>query len=180
MSLWSKLKNIDPNKLNPSNYIKLPYRYVPPCPCCGDNMTGFYIRSVSPKQDFSIQRESIKNAEITKLAAEIPKNNCFCLNCGFEWSAKIKTLWITQQEMNGERIARNTEAILKEYFSTEDEKRAGKKKEEIKNTFSGLTDVFSIIPRYSKKDRNLDNADTNNTTKENVQDEEFALSNRRL
>ena len=181
MSFLDKLKKIDPGIFNPSNYVKLPYRYVPPCPCCGDSTTGFYIKSVSPKQDFMTQRESIKNAEITKLAAEIPENNCFCLNCGFEWHSRVKTVWITQTEMNGERIARSSEAILKEYFSTEDEKKSDRKKKTLKNAFSGIADAFSVIP--SGKTKKSGAEDASNTDYENMKedpDEELALSDRRL
>ncbi len=181
MSFLDKLKKIDPGIFNPSNYVKLPYRYVPPCPCCGDSTTGFYIKSVSPKQDFATQRESIKNAEITKLAAEIPENNCFCLNCGFEWHSRVKTLWITQTEMNGERIARSSEAILKEYFLTEDEKRSDRKKKALKKTFSGIADAFSVIPTgRSKKEKEISGSATDNIDTEEDINEEHALSDGRL
>lgn len=95
-------------------FIKVPYYYVPPCPCCHGFVTGRYVLSHNEKDDIWVTTEALKHGEIVEAVPEIPENNAFCLECDFEWKQKVKTSWFSLSQIRHEKMVRFTHEILRE------------------------------------------------------------------
>lgn len=88
------------------------YYYIPPCPVCKSPVTGRYVKlHRETDTDWQIN-ESLRHGELIKALNEVPKRNCFCVNCGYEWIGDAKLQFLSQQEINKEKKKRLTIEIL--------------------------------------------------------------------
>ena len=95
--------------------MKYPYKYVEPCPECGSRCTGRYMKQPLTETDKEyIEVKSYENGEIIRFSSKEPVLNAFCVDCGHRWSANIKTILLTKQEIETEILARGTEMALVE------------------------------------------------------------------
>lgn len=84
------------------------YYYVPPCPECGSNITGRYVRKPFTKADIRyVKNESLKHGEIIRMTEKVPVANAFCETCGHEWPehiyARIVPMWMAEEEKTKRR-----------------------------------------------------------------------------
>ncbi len=87
------------------------YYNVPRCPACNSRMTGRYIKSSG--EDEQIIEDALKNGELVKpVKVAIPTDNCFCIDCGFEWSQEIPVSFVTSKQIAKEGNERGTFEIL--------------------------------------------------------------------
>ena len=128
------------NKLK--GIIRHVYYYVPPCPSCNSRTTGRFVKSHKENTTSWQINESLKHGELIKPVEIVPKANCFCRNCGFEWPDYIETRFITTDEMNIEKQERFTNDILNDMKAEE--------KAERKADFKRHP-VFSSIKRFVGK-----------------------------
>ena len=94
------------------NIIRAPYYYVPPCPSCGSRITGRYVKMHRDTEMEYMNESSLKNGEIIAFMPEIPRNNFFCVECGFEWRGICETSMFTLDEIRAEKDARHTDEML--------------------------------------------------------------------
>lgn len=116
------------------NLIKKPYYYVPPCPFCGSERTGRYIKSHLTNDSEWIFRESLKNGELVIEVPEVTRNNAFCIDCQFSWPQYIETRYLSLSEIQMESEKRGTRAVFIEETEKMKERR---KKENIFKRFIG-------------------------------------------
>lgn len=120
---------------NFSAILKHNYIYVPPCPCCGSEATGRYVKQKKYDKDNKwMIEESYRNGEIIALVPEIGEKNAFCFNCEYTWRARMQNVWLTKDELFHEKQVRGTMDILDTLNSVGDEK---KKKDNILIRFMG-------------------------------------------
>ncbi len=120
--------------------IRLPYYYVPPCPACGNRMTGRFVKAHRAPDAEYIENMSLKNGELTMVYPPGGKYNCFCALCGFTWNSPIYAKWFTLNEIGEEKIARNIDRILREKKNDEIEKH--KRRKPIISTIAGFFGRF--------------------------------------
>lgn len=107
---------------------KLPtkiYYYVPPCPKCGSRVTGHYIASRRDNDQDWVILEALKHGEIAQLSYEVPTNNCFCLDCGFEWGEDVSASFKTSNYVKEQRAIRHTDELLRSYREEMGPKKRG-------------------------------------------------------
>lgn len=103
------------------------YYNVPKCPACNSRMTGRYIKSSG--EDEQIIEDALKNGELVKpVKVAIPQDNCFCIDCGFEWSQEIPVSFVTSKKIAIEGIERGTFEILAARQHEKEEKEEHKKR----------------------------------------------------
>lgn len=100
--------------------IKKHYYDVPKCPKCNSLKTGI-IMFGNPDDKRTIIKE-LKNANYVYLYEDYQKDdpNCFCVNCGFTWKARVKTIWLTPEQIAqkaiekgiNRKLVKNTSAFL--------------------------------------------------------------------
>ena len=106
--------------------IKKPYYYVPPCPNCGANATGRYLKSTSNYNNDWILKESLKNGEIVSFLPEVDDEyQCFCLECDEPFNAEPKLMMLSKERIENQKILRGT----KEMYALLDEERRKEEKE---------------------------------------------------
>lgn len=115
--------------------IKKPYYYVPPCPYCGSYVTGRYVKKYTYENGW-VTMESLRNGEIVKEVYEIPNDNCFCEECGFEWPYPVTMKMMSLNQIKKEKLARQTGQSLDEQYSKQD-KDFQKKKFKLLRKFIG-------------------------------------------
>lgn len=139
---------------NPKSYLRKPYNYVPPCPACGDRMTGTYFNNSDVSQVNWIIEEALRNGELLKPGTEDQESLAFCCNCGFEWEHKRTTQWLTLSEIDREKSARQTVEILSQRLSEKQPKKTGSVKGLVKNMGASFADpVAGIIHRKNKEEQ---------------------------
>ena len=101
------------------------YYNVPKCPACNSRMTGRYIKSSD--EDEQIIEDALRNGELVKpIKIAIPENNCFCIDCGFEWAQEIPVSFVTSNQIAIEGAERGTFEILAARQIEKDEKEESK------------------------------------------------------
>ena len=123
------------------------YRFVPSCPRCGSDITGYYIYSISSSNE-TIIKNAIKKGELVRIRTGFRNSsdpNCYCEECNMEWFGKIEQLKLYPDEVEEERMLRriNQTTIYKSTMEQKEMKK-DKKKNKIKNIFKNLID--SIKP----------------------------------
>lgn len=111
-------------------HIRHLYYYVPPCPVCGSNMTGRYIKSHRETDSEWQLEESLKHGELIRLQYVPMQYNCFCQICGFNWIGDIKPRFLNLDEIQMEKELRHTREILNQKME-EDREEEKKKKHSI-------------------------------------------------
>lgn len=104
--------------------IRYPYYYVEPCPVCNSKSTGRIIKDGAANDVQWQISESLKNGELVKVATSNNNNNCFCLNCLFEWKGKIELKWLTSDAIENEKLQRETPALYSELKKMKKEEKA--------------------------------------------------------
>ena len=121
------------------NHIRLPYYFVPPCPVCGSERTGRYVKFHSTVSDEYTTKMSLKNGELTQFTDRIdPEKTFFCVDCGAEWSEYAGVRWLSINEINEEKKKRATDSLLNNFIANEKEE----KKKDKKTGISGLIRGF--------------------------------------
>ena len=83
--------------------MKLPalYYYIPPCPVCGSNRTGRYVKRPilhSEKDLRYLIEESLSHGELIRICEKEPIENAYCEECGHEWPEHVYArLWDTER-----------------------------------------------------------------------------------
>lgn len=95
------------------------YYYVPPCPVCGSEITGRYIRKYINDNTRRIIEDGFRHGEIIKLVPSKVDRNCFCLNCNHEW-ADFVTPSLKNDAQLQEEIEKRHINELYEYFMSEE------------------------------------------------------------
>lgn len=114
--------------LNKDNLIRKPYYYVPPCPCCGSRLTGRFVKEHRVTEHDWMLKETLKNGELIKALPVLPEyETAFCVNCEYTWRAQVELKLLTINEINEERMARMTDVIYYDLFTTEEEKERNAK-----------------------------------------------------
>lgn len=110
-------------------FIPVLYYDVPPCPCCGGNKTGRYIKSapLSDTSDDWVMEEALKAGEYVKPVPTVPEDNVFCLECGFAWKYTVPLKIISLKEREKIRTSRNIGAIENEIKRENKEKKKAQK-----------------------------------------------------
>ena len=103
------------------------YYYVPPCPVCGSEITGRYIKKYMGDNGKKIIEDGFRHGEIIKLTPQKSQNNCFCLACNNEWSDIIQPMMIRDDRMEEEIKKRHINELF-EYYMSEEEEQEKKKK----------------------------------------------------
>ncbi len=92
------------------------YYYVPPCPNCGQDQTGRYVKE--PLYDKGLTtEESLRHGEIVREIDRVPEKNCFCEVCGFEWHAYISSSLISTERLSLEKKKRQTTERYSAYMA---------------------------------------------------------------
>ena len=94
------------------NLIRIPYYYVPPCPSCGSRITRRYVKIHRDTEMEYMNESSLKNGEIIAFLPEVPKNNFFCVECGFEWGGICEASMLSLEEIREEKDARHTDEMF--------------------------------------------------------------------
>lgn len=93
--------------------VHVPYYYVPPCPNCGSRKTGYYIRSNGDYQTRWSEIQAFKNGELVEAVPIIPRENAFCIDCGYNWKELIDAKMMSLEFISNEIEARKTNILLK-------------------------------------------------------------------
>ncbi len=90
-----------------SDYIRKPYYYVPPCPCCGSYVTGRYVRVWF--FDPWVTEEALRHGEHVRPTYDDDyRDVAYCLNCDYEWPEIVTHRWMTLREINRQKTIRHT------------------------------------------------------------------------
>ena len=108
------------------------YYYVPPCPRCHSRKTGHYIKTPLSGSGYT-KEQSLKMGELVRFVPREPFENAFCVNCGYEWPARIETKFWNDTQIQEERKVRGTEELYQRLL----EQKEGR--EERRGLFSFLT-----------------------------------------
>lgn len=101
------------------------YYYVQRCPECKSRVTGQYLKRPKYEVDANYMiRESLKHGELITLVDEIPRNNCYCEDCGHEWRYRVEGLLISPERYHEEGEVRGARKRLIE-FDKEHPRRKG-------------------------------------------------------
>lgn len=109
---------------NAKKMIKLPYYYVDNCPSCGSRVTGRYVKASRPVDNEWMIDQALKNGELLKTVPEVLGPNCFCLECGQNFSFPVQRKMLTIDEIKEEKIERHTVEILNDRLSDEYHQKA--------------------------------------------------------
>ena len=90
------------------------YYYVPECPECKSKKTGRYIRQQGAYDTEWIEIECLKKGELVIILPEPQIKNCFCGDCGYEWSQKINSKLVSINELKRQKEIRQTIPLLAE------------------------------------------------------------------
>ena len=102
-ALWINYKG----KFMFDRFIKKPYYYIPPCPCCNSMGTGYYVKESAHDPTFVLE-EACKSGELVIPVKELPHDNAFCLECGFTWHHVLKMKLLSLEEIKEQKRMRNT------------------------------------------------------------------------
>lgn len=86
------------------------YKFVPACPRCGSDQTGYFIFTSTTNEN-SIIYSALKRGELVRVKNSFRSGsepNCFCEECDMQWYGKIETLRLTKEEVEEERSVRKT------------------------------------------------------------------------
>ncbi len=75
------------------------YYYVPPCPRCGSEVTGRYVKQYNSDYSSKIVEDGLRHGEIIKVIPSRTQNNCFCLECNYEWGEMLHPKLIKDDEL---------------------------------------------------------------------------------
>ena len=115
--------------------MKKLYYYVQRCPNCQSRITGRYIKMPkNENEQIYTERESLRAGELIKFAQEVPFNNCYCEECGYEWHYEVTEKLISEERIEEEKTARRTPERFAEFIREE----KNKKKTIIQKIFGGL------------------------------------------
>lgn len=115
--------------------MKSAYYYMPPCPQCGSEVTGRYLKKPFMNSDYTMI-ESLKNGELIRFCKKVPDKNAYCEDCGFTWHELPRFVWLTSEEKDGEVARRGAEKKLAEYVKD----RRLDQKPKVRGFFSGWID----------------------------------------
>lgn len=119
------LKKTNKKKKIFSQLFSYPYYYVPQCPNCRSFVTGRYLSKHRATEREWIERDSLQKGEIIQFKDVSDEKNCFCLDCGHEWSAYIPLQFISYSQREAEKAKRHTEEFLGPLMDKlEEEKKA--------------------------------------------------------
>lgn len=113
------------------------YYYVPPCPNCHSEKTGRYVQKPLFGSDNMIIN-SLKHGEYIRCEVIEPVNNCYCLDCGHEWGAEIRSTYFTDEEIIKEKKKRETDKALDDLRTEKLIEVALKPKKSVLMKFFGL------------------------------------------
>ncbi len=105
---------------------KRPYYNVPPCPACGSDVTGRYIRETYPYSTKIIE-DGLIHGEIIKISPGYHKDRCFCLVCEHEWTEHVPLTFITKEEQAEEIKKRHIRELIEELKAANPEPEQKKK-----------------------------------------------------
>ncbi len=111
-------------KIDFRKIIKKPYYYVGECPYCGSAITGRYVKARRVTENEWIIDEGLKNGELIKTIPELLGANCFCLECGTNFSYPVHMKMVSLEEIKQEKIKRHTIELLGERLSDDYHQKA--------------------------------------------------------
>lgn len=109
---------------NAKKIIKVPYYYVGKCPHCGSMVTGRYVKAARKTDNEWMLDQALKNGEILKTIPELIGANCFCLECGQNFSYPVQRKMLTLAEIKEEKLQRHTIEILNDRLSDDYHQKA--------------------------------------------------------
>ena len=112
--LIRKLREAIANAAGAAFNIKSMYYFVPQCPICTSWKTGRYV--AEPRIDAEyMYRKSLEHGELIRFVPIEPIKNCFCTECDHEWSAHIKMVFLTADEIAEQKRIRGTGELFRKY-----------------------------------------------------------------
>ena len=94
-----------------SDYIRKPYHYVPPCPRCGNPVTGRYLKLKIG--GLWVVMEALKRGELVQPTnVDSQRKHAFCNECGYEWYENVRLRWLPNGETIQQMAIRHTEDYL--------------------------------------------------------------------
>lgn len=156
---------------NPRKLIKVPYIYVAPCPVCESRMTGRYLDLHNQWDDSAIRLEALRNGELVEFIPDKDEYpyNCYCYDCGFEWSGATPTKWLSIADLNDEKIARGTAYIYESLLADKTEEENAKKKKHpltfkhIQDFLSPISDTYRLVKPASHRDQDAESEEEDGT-----------------
>lgn len=118
------------------------YYYVRPCPKCGSHRTGHYMRNSVFGSTYSIT-SSLQHGEWVRLADGDPINNCFCLDCGYEWPDIVETRFLDDDALQKEKQERGT---LSAWVEVQRQENSRKMSETARRHHGFLRNLFPRLP----------------------------------
>lgn len=97
------------------------YHYVPPCPLCGSEVTGRYVKKPSwfiiyeeYDMDYAA-KEYLKAGELVRFVDFRPEDRCFCAECGHTWEQHIEPGLYKKETIENEKRKRHIEEEYLKY-----------------------------------------------------------------
>lgn len=120
--------------------VKKPYYYVPPCPSCGNTMTGRIIEQKSSYEGEWIIDECLKNGELCVIVPEKGAADSYCAACGATFFGDVQLKMLSLAEIDEQRALRMTKMVLNQRIQEQEEKEKEKKEKNgvVVNSFSNF------------------------------------------